>query len=72
MWLAQPRCAHRRLLDNRPSYGMPDHLYYRARPTLHEPGPVDTRYFLSSTGIPAIKGETIRSTAPTTRSCRAL
>lgn len=60
MWLAQPRCANRRLLDNRPSYGMPDHLYYRARPILHEPGPVDTRYFMSRTGIPAIKGETIR------------
>ena len=60
MWLSQPRCEDRRLLDNRPSYAMPDHLYYRARPILHEPGPIDTRYFLSRTGIPAIAGETIR------------
>jgi plastocyanin len=63
MWLSQPRCGDRRLLDNRPSYAMPDHLYYRARPILHEPGPVDTRYFLSRTGIPAAKGEMIRLSA---------
>ena len=41
---------------------MPDHLYYRARPILHEPGPIDTRYFLSRPGIPVRKGETIRLT----------
>ena len=59
MWLAQPRCANRRLLDTRPLYGMPDSLYYRARPLLHEPGPVDTRYFLSQTGIQVRRGETL-------------
>ena len=63
MWLSQPRCGDRRLLDNRPFYGMPDHLYYRAVPTLHEPGPVDTSYFMSRTGIPVIRGETLRLTA---------
>ena len=52
MWLSQPRCGDRRLLDTAPRYGMPDNLYYRARPILHEPGPVDTRYFLSRTGHP--------------------
>ena len=67
MWLSQPRCGDRRLLDTAPRYGMPDHLYYRARPILHEPGPVDTRYFLSKTGIPVRKGETLRLTGPTTR-----
>ncbi len=60
MWLTQPRCGDRRLLDNRPSYGMPEHLYYTARPILHEPGPVDTRYFMSGTGIPAREGEILR------------
>jgi plastocyanin len=63
MWLSQPRCGNRRLLDNRPSYGMPDHLYYRARPILHEPGPVDTRYFVSSSGVLARKGEVLRLSA---------
>ena len=62
MWLSQPRCGDRRLLDTRPLFGMPDHLYYRARPILHEPGPIDTRYFLSKTGIAVRKGEKIRLT----------
>ncbi len=63
MWLSQPNCGDRRLLDNRPSYAMPDHVYYRAKPILHEPGPVDTRYFLSRTGVPATQGEVIRLSA---------
>ena len=62
MWLSQPRCGDRRLLDTAPRFGMPDNLYYRAQPILHEPGPVDTRYFLSRQGIPVRKGETIRLT----------
>ena len=41
---------------HRPRYGMPDNLYYRAKPILHEPGPVDTRYFLSRQGIPIVRG----------------
>jgi plastocyanin len=62
MFLSQPRCGGRRLLDTAPRFGMPDHLYYRAKPILHEPGPVDTRYFLSRTGIPVRRGETLRLT----------
>lgn len=63
MWLSQAGCQDRRLLDNRPAYGLPNHVYYTARPILHEPGPVDTRYFLSKTGVAAAKGETIRVNA---------
>jgi hypothetical protein len=63
MWLSQPRCADRRLLDTRPFHGRPDSLVYRARPVLHEPGPVDTGYFLSRAGIPGARGETLRLTA---------
>jgi hypothetical protein len=59
MWMTQPRCNDRRILDTSPRYGMPDSLYYRARPILHEPGPIDTRYFMSQTGIAVHKGETI-------------
>src|SRR4051794_7513074 len=60
MWLSQPGCGDRRLLDTRPFFGMPDHIYYRVRPILHEPGPMDTHYFLSKTGISIRKGEKIR------------
>src|SRR3954467_3499927 len=63
MWLSQPRCGDRRLLDTRPFFGMPDHLYYRVRPILHEPGPMDTHYFLSRAGIPIRRGEKLRLTA---------
>jgi len=59
MVLSQPECGGRRLLDTTPRYGMPDNLYYTARPILHEPGPVDTRYFLSQTGIQVRRGETL-------------
>ncbi len=62
MTLSQPRCGGRRLLDTAPRFAMPDHLYYRARPILHEPGPIDTRYFLSKQGIPVRKGERLRLT----------
>jgi hypothetical protein len=63
LWLSQPRCADRRLLGTPPYYGMPDHLYYRALPILHEPGPVETGYFLSGAGIPVEQGETLTLTA---------
>ena len=62
MWLSQPRCGDRRLLDTAPRFGMPDNLYYRRARSCTSPGPVDTRYFLSRTGIPVRKGETIRLT----------
>ena len=62
MLLSQPECGGRRLLDTAPRYGMPDNLYYTARPILHEPGPVDTRYFLSQTGIQVRRGETLTLT----------
>jgi plastocyanin len=62
MFLAQPECGGRRLLDTAPRYGMPDDLYYTARPILHEPGPVDTRYFLSATGIQLRRGERLTLT----------
>ena len=61
---------HRRILDNSPHFGMPDHIYYKARPILHEPGPFDTRYFMSRTGIPVRKGEVIRLNATTTTAPR--
>jgi plastocyanin len=61
--LQQPGCGDRRLLATSPRYGMPDDLMYRIRPVLHEPGPMDTRYFLSAAGIPVAAGETLRLSA---------
>jgi plastocyanin len=63
MWLAQPGCGDRRLLATSPRYGLPGDLMYRIKPILHEPGPMDTRYFLSRSGIPVAAGETIRLSA---------
>jgi hypothetical protein len=62
MALTQPACGGRRLLDTAPRYGMPDHLYYTARPVLHEPGPIDTRYFQSAEGIQVRRGEVLTLT----------
>jgi plastocyanin len=59
MTLTQPRCSNRELLDTKPLYGDPGYLAYRIRPVLHEPGPKNTRYFMSATGIPVRKGEKI-------------
>jgi plastocyanin len=63
MWVSQPRCQNRRLLDNTPAWGEPNALVYRARPVLHEPGPTDTRWFSSARGIAVRKGETLRLNA---------
>jgi hypothetical protein len=63
MWLSQPRCRDRRLLDAAPGFARPEHLVYRAKPILHEPGPIDTRWFSSRSGIPVRKGETLRLSA---------
>jgi plastocyanin len=59
MWLAQPRCGGRRLLDTDPRYAMPGDLRYHLHPVLHEPGPADTRMFVSGSGVPVRAGETI-------------
>lgn len=60
MTITQPRCAGRTLIEHQPRYGGPDDLVYRARPVLHEPGPIATGHFLSRTGIPVREGELLR------------
>jgi plastocyanin len=60
--LSQPRCANRTLYNTVPLWGKPDDAVYRVRPKLHEPGPIATGYFLSKTGIPIRRGETLRVT----------
>lgn len=60
--VSQPRCDGRKLLSNTPTYGTPEDLVYTARPVLHEPGPIGTRWFASPTGISLRRGEKLRVT----------
>jgi len=61
--MTQPRCGERRVVESPPYYGMPDDLVYRARPVLHEPGPVGTGWYTSRQGFPIRRGERMRVTA---------
>ena len=60
MELREPGCGDRKLFDTNPLYGDPDDIVYRLRPVLHEPGPISTRYYLSTPGVPVTKGQQIR------------
>ncbi|MDX6681034.1 MAG: hypothetical protein QOG94_1073 [Solirubrobacteraceae bacterium] len=60
--ISQPRCQDRTLIEHKPLYGLTNDIVYRARPVLHEPGPIATGHFLSETGIPVRKGEMLRVT----------
>jgi hypothetical protein len=62
MTIKQPRCGDRTLIDHKPLWGLPNDIVYRARPVLHEPGPIATGHFLSKGGIPIRKGEMLRVT----------
>ncbi len=57
MFLTEPSCGSRELLNTDPLYGRPDDPVYRIRPILHEPGPVSTRAYRDALGIPVHKGE---------------
>jgi len=61
--LRQPRCRGRRLMGSDPSYGMPDDVMYKVRPFLHEPGPMNTAWFTSRSGIAIHRGDVLRATA---------
>jgi plastocyanin len=60
MKMFQTRCQDREIVDSRPLYGMPDNAVYKVLPVLHEPGPINTSWFETPTGIPVIKGERIK------------
>jgi len=62
MTISQPRCEDRTLVDHKPLYGYQDDIVYRAKPVLHEPGPIATGHFQSRTGLPVRKGEMLRVT----------
>jgi plastocyanin len=60
MTMFQTRCDDRAIIESRPLYGMPSDPVYHVLPVLHEPGPINTSWFKTSTGIPVVKGERIR------------
>ena len=62
MTIDQPRCDDRTLIEQQPRYGYQNDIVYRARPVLHEPGPIATGHYLSETGIPVRKGEFLKVT----------
>jgi plastocyanin len=61
--LRQPACSGRRLMGSDPAYGLAGDIAYNVQPVLHEPGPVNTAWFLSRQGVPVRKGEILRATA---------
>lgn len=61
--LSQPACGGRRLMSSDPSYGTRDHVSYRVKPLLHEPGPINTGWFTSRRGVSVRKGEKLAITA---------
>src|SRR3982751_1419879 len=39
---------------------MPDNAVYKVLPVRHEPGPINTSWFETSSGIPVVKGEPLK------------
>jgi plastocyanin len=53
-------CDNRRLWRSQAYYAMPDHIFYRVRPILHEPSPVSMSRTISEQGIPVSQGDQLR------------
>ena len=61
--LSQPDCGNRDVYRSQPTWGRASHPFYHVRPVLHEPGPINMSRFTSVTGIPVVKGQTLRLTS---------
>jgi hypothetical protein len=53
-------CGNRRLIRSQAYYAMPNHIFYRVRPILHEPSPVSMSRTVSREGIPVSAGDRLR------------
>ena len=53
-------CDNRRLWRSQAYYALPDHIFYRVRPVLHEPSPVSMSRVISPAGIPVSEGDQLR------------
>jgi plastocyanin len=58
--VTQPTCGNRVIYRSRPTWGLPSHPFYRVRPVLHEPGPIDMSRFASRQGIPVTAGQPLQ------------
>jgi plastocyanin len=61
--LTEPSCKNRQIYRSKPTYGLPSNAFYKVRPVLHEPGPINMSQFTSKQGIPLAKGEKVRLTS---------
>ena len=57
---APRRLRQRRIYSSKPTWGSSRHPFYRVRPILHEPGPINMTGFNSAKGIPVAAGERLR------------
>ncbi len=55
--LSEPQCAGRVVYRSQPTWGGPAHPFYKVRPVLHEPGPIDMSQIRSRAGIPVAAGQ---------------
>jgi len=61
--LSQPACGNRTLYRSTPTWGLKKHPFYKVRPVLHEPGPINMSQFTSERGIPVAAGEELTLTS---------
>jgi len=61
--LSQPDCGNRTLYRSSPTWGLASHPFYKVRPVLHEPGPINMTQFRSAKGIPVKAGERLTVTS---------
>ncbi len=58
--LKQPACGGRSLYRSSPTWGRKNHPFYKVRPVLHEPGPINMSQFRSVRGIAIAEGEQLK------------
>ena len=60
MTLSQPGCGDRALYRSKPTWGAASNPFYKVKPVLHEPGPINMTRIESSTGIAVRAGEELK------------
>ena len=55
--LNRGRCE---LFSSKPTWGLPGHPFYKVKPVLHEPGPIDMSSFTSRRGFAVRRGDRMR------------
>ena len=58
--LSQPGCGDRALYRSKPTWGAASNPFYKVKPVLHEPGPINMTRIESGTGIAVRAGEDLK------------